>query len=353
MVLATSIAETSLTIEGVRIVVDSGLARRPRYEPALGLTRLETVRASQAAITQRAGRAGRLEPGVCWRLWSEGETRALPEFDRPEILDADLSGLALDLAAWGVRDPASLAWLDPPPKPAWSEALAMLTRVGALDAAGALDRARPRARAAAVAAAPGAHGASGRGEDAALAARIAVLLTEQGLGGRGADLRERLHRFAGERGQRADAARRLADRIADRASSDAPANVDPSTNARGAVLALAFPDRVAKRRGAAFLMANGRAASMDAAEPLSQAPYLVIADIAGAAGRAQVLLAAPIEAAEIEAMFAREIRNACGRDDRRRHRRRARQAHAKAWAHRVERSAAGAPERRGLARRAA
>ena len=93
MVLATSIAETSLTIEGVRIVVDAGLARRPRFEPALGLSRLETVRASQAAITQRAGRAGRLEPGVCWRLWSEGETRALPAFDRPEILDADLSGL--------------------------------------------------------------------------------------------------------------------------------------------------------------------------------------------------------------------------------------------------------------------
>lgn len=116
VVLATSIAETSLTIDGVRIVVDAGLARRPRYEPALGLSRLETVRASQAAITQRAGRAGRLEPGVCWRLWSEGETRALPEFERPEILDGDLSSLALDLAAWGVSDPATLQWLDPPPE---------------------------------------------------------------------------------------------------------------------------------------------------------------------------------------------------------------------------------------------
>ncbi len=308
VVLATSIAETSLTIEGVRIVVDSGLARRPRYEPGIGLTRLETARASKAAITQRAGRAGRLEPGVCWRLWSEGETRALPDFDRPEILDADLSGLALDLAAWGVRDPASLTWLDPPPKPAWNEALAMLTRVGALDATGALTShghalARlplpPRL----------AHMVLAAGEYAALAARIAVLLTEQGLGGRGADLRDRVHRFAGERGQRADAARRLADRIAGRASSDAQANMNSSLNLEraGAVLALAFPDRVAKRRGAAFLMANGRAASMDAAEPLSQSPYLVIADIAGTAGRSQVLLAAPIEVAEIEAMFAREI----------------------------------------------
>src|SRR5690606_22212567 len=113
-------------------------ARRPTFEPSLGLSRLETVRASPAAITQRAGRAARLEPGVCVRLWSEGETRALPAFDRPEILDADLASLALDLAAWGASDPGALAWLDPPPKPAWSEAIALLKRIGALDDAGAL-----------------------------------------------------------------------------------------------------------------------------------------------------------------------------------------------------------------------
>ena len=138
VVLATSIAETSLTIEGVRIVVDAGLTRRACFEPALGLSHLETVRASQAAVTQRTGRAGRLEPGVCWRLWSEGETRALPEFDRPDMLDADLSGLVLDLAAWGVSEPAALIWLDPPPKPAWNEAVAVLKRIGALDEAGRL-----------------------------------------------------------------------------------------------------------------------------------------------------------------------------------------------------------------------
>ena len=120
VVLATAIAETSLTIEGVRIVVDCGLTRRPTYEPSVGFTRLETVRASQAAIEQRRGRAGRIEPGVCWRLWSEGETRALPAFDRPEMLEADLTGLALDLASWGVRDPAQLALLDPPPSAAWA-----------------------------------------------------------------------------------------------------------------------------------------------------------------------------------------------------------------------------------------
>jgi ATP-dependent helicase HrpB len=301
VVLATSIAETSLTIDGVRIVIDSGLARRPRYEPGLGLTRLETARASKASATQRAGRAGRLEPGVCWRLWSEGEARALPDFDRPEIMDADLSSLALDLASWGVRDPSTLAWLDAPPKPAWSEAQAMLTRIGALQDGALTEYGAKLAR---MPLPPRlAHMVLAAGEDTLLAARISILLTEQGLGGRGVDLRDRLQRFGHERGQRAEAARRLADRIARQAGGDD--SVDEVS--AGIVLARAFPDRVAKRRGEAFLMANGRAASMDAAEPISQSPYLVIADIAGAAGRSQVLLAAPIDAADIEAMFAKEI----------------------------------------------
>ena len=306
VVLATSIAETSLTIDGVRIVIDAGLARRPRFEPALGLSRLETVRASQAAVTQRAGRAGRLGPGVCWRLWSEGETRALPEFDRPEILDADLSGLALDLAAWGVADPNALAWLDPPPKPAWSEAVALLKSIGALDEAGRLTR-----HGATLARLPLpprlAHMVVAAGDEKALAARIAVLLTEQGLGGRSVDLRERVLRLADERGPRADGARRLAERIA-RAAGASGGAIDEDRC--GAVLALAYPDRVAKARGGAFVMANGRAAAVDAASPLAREPYLVIADVSGAAGRAQVLLAAPIKAAEIEAMFADRIETA-------------------------------------------
>ncbi|WP_135210023.1 ATP-dependent helicase HrpB [Vitreimonas flagellata] len=305
VVLATSIAETSLTIDGVRIVVDAGLARRPRFEPALGLSRLETVRASQAAITQRAGRAGRLEPGVCWRLWSEGETRALPEFDRPEMLDADLSGLALDLAAWGVSDPTTLAWLDPPPKPAWAEAIALLKRIGALDESGRLTEhggvvARlplpPRLAHMVIVAA--------RNGEALLAARIAILLTEQGLGGRSADLRERLHRFGTERGQRADAARSLADRIARNAGG---VRNDVEEERAGVLLALAYPDRVAKSRGSAFTMVNGRAAAIEPASPLAREPFLVIADISGAAGRAQILLGAPIALADIETMFADEI----------------------------------------------
>ena len=305
VVLATSIAETSLTIEGVRIVVDSGLARRARFEPALGLSRLETVRASQAAISQRAGRAGRLSPGVCWRLWSEGETRALPAFDRPEILDADLLGLALDLAAWGVSDPTALSWLDPPPAPAWNEAVQLLKRIGALNASGRLT-----GHGEAVARLPLparlAHMVieAAREDEALLAARIAMVLTEQGLGGRSVDLRERLHRFAQERGQRADAARALADRIARMAGG---ARTAPDDERAARILALAYPDRVAKGRGVAFTMANGRAANIDETTALARAPFLVIADISGAAGRAQVLLAAPIDIAEIETVFAAEI----------------------------------------------
>ncbi|MBL8545288.1 MAG: ATP-dependent helicase HrpB [Hyphomonadaceae bacterium] len=305
VVLATSIAETSLTIEGVRIVVDSGLARRPRFEPALGLTRLETVRASQASITQRAGRAGRLEPGVAWRLWSEGETRALPQFDRPEIMDADLSGLALDLAAWGVADPMTLAWLDPPPAPAWNEAMALLKRIRALDGDGRLT-AHGQAVAKLPLPARLAHMVitAARDGEALLAARIAMVLTEQGLGGRSADLRDRLHKFASERGQRADSARGLADRIARLAGG---ARGEANEDHAGRILAIAYPDRVAKVRQGGFSLANGRAAIVDEASSLLKTQYAVIADMAGAAGRAQVILGAPIDFADIEAMFGAQI----------------------------------------------
>src|SRR5439155_1161000 len=138
VVLATSIAETSLTIEGVRVVIDCGLSRVPRYDPASGLTRLATVRVSRAAADQRRGRAGRTEPGVCYRLWDEAETRALTAYADPEMLDADLSGLALDLARWGAKDPAALAFLDPPPATAFAEARALLVRLEALTGDGVL-----------------------------------------------------------------------------------------------------------------------------------------------------------------------------------------------------------------------
>ena len=305
IVLATSIAETSLTIEGVRIVIDSGLTRRPRYEPALGLARLETVRASQAAIEQRRGRAGRTAPGVCWRLWAEAETRSLPAFDRPEMLDADLANLALDLAAWGVSDPASLCWLDPPPKAAWAQARGLLTRLGALDAQGQLtDHGRalsklplpPRL----------AHMVLACADDEALtAAELAILLTEQGLGGRGADLEARVQKLRRDRDKRSIAARALAERIARLAGK--PAVRDAQAPA-GPLLARAFPDRVAKARGGGgFVMANGRAASVEIADPLAREAFLVIADAGGAADRARIFSASPITQAEIEALFGDEI----------------------------------------------
>ncbi len=308
VVLATSIAETSLTIEGVRIVIDSGLSRRPRYEPQIGLARLETVRASQASIEQRRGRAGRVAAGACWRLWSEGETRALSAYDKPEILDADLSSLALDLASWGVRDPARLAWLDAPPAPAWREACALLVRLSAIDADGRITE-HGRALARLPLAPRLAHMvvASARECEGRLAARVALLLTEQGLGGREVDLSSRLIGFANARGQRDLAARKLADRIA-RAAGDTTDDVQEGR--AGRALARAFPDRIAKARGAggAFVMANGRAAQLDGAEALARAPFIVIGDIAGAADRAQILSAAAISREEIEDLCAADIR---------------------------------------------
>uniref|UniRef100_UPI0025D0946F ATP-dependent helicase HrpB n=1 Tax=Sphingomonas sp. TaxID=28214 RepID=UPI0025D0946F len=215
IVLATSIAETSLTLDGIRIVVDSGLARRPRYDRAAGMTRLVTERASQAAVTQRAGRAARQGPGFAYRLWEDAATAGLPRFDPPEILEADLSALTLDCALWGVADPRALAWLDPPPIAAVAEARARLTELEAIDADG-----RPTSHGHAIARLPLPPRlghmlvrASEMGL-AQTAAEVAVLLGERGLGGNDVDIESRLRRWHGERGQRAEAGRKLAKRWA-------------------------------------------------------------------------------------------------------------------------------------------
>src|SRR5262249_13528576 len=211
IVLATSIAETSLTIEGVRVVVDCGLARVPRYEPDVGLTRLETVRVSRASAEQRLGRAGRTGPGVCYRLWDEPQNAALEPANRPEILAADLSGLVLDLAHWGVADPASLAFLDFPPAAALGEA-------GRITQEGRRLRETPlpprRARMVVETAAAG---------TAELAAEIAVILTERGLGGSDFDLGHRLDALRRGRSQRAHEARAMAKRWAEMARAVKPA----------------------------------------------------------------------------------------------------------------------------------
>ncbi|MCP4619844.1 MAG: ATP-dependent helicase HrpB [Bradyrhizobium sp.] len=311
VVLATSIAETSLTIEGVRIVVDSGMARVPRYEPDIGLTRLETVRASRAAVDQRRGRAGRTEPGIGYRLWDEPQTASLAAYTQPEILSADLSTLVLDLAQWGVADPAGLAFLDPPPAPALKEARSLLDELGALDADGRITTEGKSLRALALpprlARMIVDSNRFGSGEEAA---EIAAILTERGLGGDSADLDARLDQFRRDRSQRASSARDLARRWAQQvASAEKPKGEgDLST---GVMLAFAFPDRVARNRGnGSFVLANGRGAAVDQASSLARAPYIAVGELTGTAASGRILLGAPITQDEVEHHFADQIASA-------------------------------------------
>ncbi|RDI59465.1 ATP-dependent helicase HrpB [Microvirga subterranea] len=307
VVLATSIAETSLTIEGVRVVIDSGLARVPVYEPSIGLTRLETVRVSRAAADQRRGRAGRTEPGVCYRLWEEAATGALEAYARPEILSADLAPLILDCAAWGVTDPTTLAFLDPPPGPAVKEARALLQQLHALDPDGRITETGRRLRelplpprlARMVLAA----GGSGQARDAA---DLAAVLVERGLGGDVTDLTERVERFRRDRSKRAEDMRRMADGWA---KTGAKSNSGEDVRSLGALLTLAYPDRLAKARGKAgeYLMANGRGAALEPHDRLAKEPYLAIAEISGGAAAARILAAAPISAEEIDAVVGEDI----------------------------------------------
>jgi ATP-dependent helicase HrpB len=313
VVLATSIAETSLTIEGVRIVVDSGMARVPRYEPDIGLTRLETVRASRAAVDQRRGRAGRTEPGVCYRLWDEPQTASLAAYTQPEILSADLSSLVLDLAQWGVRDPATLAFLDPPPAPALKEANSLLGELGAIDGDGRITAEGKSLRALALTPRLArmivdSHRA-GAGEEAA---DIAAILTERGLGGDSVDLDHRLDQFRRDRSPRASSARSLAQRWASQVAADAPSSSPSPAEelSTGVMLAFAFPDRVARNRGnGSFVLANGRGAAVEQTSSLARAPYIAVAELTGTAAQGRILLAAPIAQEEIELRFADQIEN--------------------------------------------
>ena len=308
--LATSIAETSLTIEGVRIVVDSGMARVPRYEPDIGLTRLETVRASRAAVDQRRGRAGRTEPGVCYRLWDEPQTASLAAYTQPEILSADLSSLVLDLAQWGVSDPATLAFLDSPPAPALKEARSLLRELGALDGDGRITAEGKSLRALAL---PprlarmivDSH-RLGAGEEAA---EIAAVLTERGLGGDSVDLDVRLDQFRRDRSQRAGSARAWRSAGPSQvAATEAVRPCEGASPSTGVMLAFAFPDRVARNRGnGSFVLANGRGAAVDQTSALARAPYIAVAELTGTAAQGRILLAAPIAQAEIEQHFADQI----------------------------------------------
>jgi ATP-dependent helicase HrpB len=318
IVLATAIAETSLTIEGIRVVVDSGLARLPRYDPRAGMTRLETLRASQATADQRRGRAGRLGPGVCIRLWTEQDQRARSAQPTPEMLAADLTPLALELALWGAGEGGGLAFLDPPPVGAMAQARELLTQLGALDAQG-----QPTAHGRAMARL-GLHprlahmilAAQVRGLGR-LACEVAAILSERDLfrgpaSEREADLRTRLAVLRGDRSEAAvpldrgalNQARVLARQWARLAEIGDKATDDPQR--AGEVIALAYPDRVAQARGehGQFRLANGRGAMLPAIDPLAAAPFLAVAALDGAARSARIFLAAPIERAAIDELFA-------------------------------------------------
>ena len=292
VVLSTDIAESALTIEGVSVVVDSGYARVPRYVPGGVSSELQTVRAARANVDQRRGRAGRLGPGICYRLWDEAETRGLTAAPDPEIRQADLSGLYLTLAEWGEADPNALTWLTPPPSGRVKAAQAELQALGAVTARGGLTEKgaamiklpmAPRLAALIVGAASA--------PEKALAARIAALISERGVGGNSPDLGERLARFDQDRGPRAKQLRRQAARWGGDAA--------PSKNV-AEVLAAGWPQMIARKRPGTedqFLLASGRAGQVDAHSSLAKSEWLVVADMVGGAKSARITLAAPLSEA--------------------------------------------------------
>ncbi len=314
--------------------------RVPRYEPDIGLTRLETVRVSRANADQRRGRAGRVEPGVCFRLWEEAANGGLKPYAEPEILSADLSGLVLDCAVWGEADPARLAFLDPPPRGALAEARALLVSIGAIDAEGRItEEGRAIARLALPPRLARMTVDAARAGEARTASEVAVVLTERGIGGDSVDLTTRLEAFRRDRSQRAEDARRLARGLAQRAEAlirpaspatfsrerEKGARPSPASGRRwpegpdegqrqspGVLLASAYPDRIAMARGrrGEFLMANGRAASLEPHEALAGEPFLAIGEVAGRAGAARILLAAPLTFPDVESVAGDAIETA-------------------------------------------
>ncbi|MBI3672751.1 MAG: ATP-dependent helicase HrpB [Rhizobiales bacterium] len=304
IVLATTIAETSLTIDGIGAVIDAGFKRSPRFDPASGMTALETVRVSQASADQRRGRAGRLGPGVCYRLWPETETRALLPFDPPEILVADLASLVLELAAWGVADPSSLLWLDPPPAAAFAQARDLLRRLEAIDAKGAITSAgramvklplHPRLAHMVV------RGASPR------AAELAAFLSERdGLGrAAGCDIGARMEQTRGAARDRIRAAAKQIGQLAGISGQGTEYSL-------GALVALAWPDRIAQSRGGLrrYRLSGGGGAILPEHDALAAHDFLAVATTDGASGDQRIFLAAPLSLAEIETHFAAQIETA-------------------------------------------
>jgi ATP-dependent helicase HrpB len=332
VVLATNLAETSLTIPGVTAVIDSGLVRRSRFDPGSGMSRLELERISRASSEQRCGRAGRVAPGVCYRLWSEGAQASLAAVTPPEILDADLAPLALDLARWGAADAGALDWLDAPPAPMLQQARALLARLGALD-----DQGRPTARGQQMARLPvhprlaamllaarasGAHSLT-------LAARLAALLSERDLLGIGErsgdpDLRTRVELLDATGGQGIErAALERLQRTARSLEAAVAAGGLPRgpEGDAGSLLAHGFPDRIGQRREGPqgrYLLSNGRGAAFAHANSLARAAFIVAAALDDRDREARIDLAAPLSLEALEQVFAERIvtRESCGWDAR-------------------------------------
>ena len=325
VVLATAIAETSLTIDGVRIVIDGGLMRVPRFSPRTGMSRLETIAVSRASADQRRGRAGRTAPGVCYRLWTRSEDAGLVERTAPEILSADLAPVALELAAWGARRPEELPWLDLPPASAWSQAIALLEDLNAVDAAGSITDLGRRMVALPVHPRLAHMLLHSRSKDhIRTASRIAALLGERDVIRADAlldpDIRMRLDalrntnasftsRFVIDHGAAhrvLEEARQL-ERSVPHTDRD---RHDGQDGDAGPLLALAYPDRIAKRRdngGGRFLLRNGRGVIVDASSPLASEEWLVIAAASGAGREPRVHLAAAITGKEVRELFGQRI----------------------------------------------
>lgn len=322
VVLATSIAETSLTIEGVKIVVDSGLTRAQTFSPVNGLSRLETVGISLASAEQRRGRAGRIEPGVCYRLWTQAEEKRMPEFAEPEILHSDLAPLALELAAWGVRNPEELFWLDPPPNGHWRQAIRFLEELGALSADGRLtDTGREILK-------TGLEPRLGRlmieGKKLGLerlAAELAALLSEYDIrNGDAPDIRIPLGRL------------KSMPRVWELANRLCPEHRNrnrPDDFSAGLLLAFAYPDRIARLRpsgGGRFILSSGRSASIREDSPLAREEYLVAAELDAGTTEARIYLAAPLAEADFLRCFpVRESRSLYWDEERKLFRSRSRQ----------------------------
>ena len=306
IVLATAIAETSLTLDGVSVVVDAGLSRRAEFDKAAGVTRLVTHRSSQAAAAQRAGRAARQGPGVAYRLWEEAAHAGRAAFEPPEMLTSDLAPLTLSLAQWGAGEPQAMPWLDPPPAAALSAARAKLEALHALDTRWRITP-HGRAMAALPMDPPVAHMllfAAERGAER-VAARLALLLQERGLGGRGDDLAQRLDRWNGDRSARAEASRKLADGWARRVGGEGRGDIPP-----GILLAEAFPDNLAKRRdgaGEQWLAAGGRGLRLDPASPLARAEWLAVGEAQGDAKGARITGAIALTESEVLRHLAHRI----------------------------------------------